>query len=146
VVGLALALQKCQDQFAARARRWIALRDYLESSLIAALGPENVIRNGPARNDLRLPQTLNLGFPGIDGDVLLIQLDLAGVAASLGAACASGSTQPSPTLMAMRIPDNYLRSSVRFSFGATTTKAEIDEAITRITAVVKHITKAVTPV
>ena len=143
VVGLAAALQKWQDQFTVRAARWIALRDYLESSLIAALGPEYVIRNGPAQNDLRLPQTLNLGFPGVDGDALLMQLDLAGIAVSLGAACASGSTRPSPTLQAMHVPDNQLRSSIRFSFGATTTQAEIDEAVARITAVVNNITEAI---
>ena len=69
------------------------------------------------RPGLRLPQTLNVGFPGLDGDALLMQLDLAGVAASLGSACASGSTRPSPTLVAMRVPDDRLRSSVRFSLG-----------------------------
>jgi len=142
-VGLAAALQKWQDRSAARAACWIALRDRLESGLLAALGPEHVIRNGPAQNELRLPQTLNLGFPGLDGDALLIQLDLAGIAASLGSACASGSTRPSPTLMAMHIPDDRLRSSVRFSLGATTTEAEIDEAVERIAAVVNHITEAV---
>jgi len=141
-VGLATALQKWQDQSAARTARWVALRDRLEAGLLAALGPEHVIRNGPAQNELRLPQTLNLGFPGLDGDALLIQLDLAGIAASLGSACASGSTRPSPTLMAMHIPDDRLRSSVRFSLGATTTEAEIDEAIERITAVVNHVTEA----
>ena len=65
-----------------------------------------------------------------------MQLDLAGIAASLGSACASGSTRPSPTLMAMRVPDDRLRSSVRFSLGATTTEAEIDEAVRRIAEVV----------
>jgi cysteine desulfurase len=142
-VGLATALQRWHDQSKARTARWVALRDCLESALIAALGPEQVIRNGPAQNELRLPQTLNLGFPGLDGDALLIQLDLAGIAASLGSACASGSTRPSPTLMAMRIPDDRLRSSVRFSFGATTTEAEVNEAVGRITAVVKHIAESV---
>ena len=98
-----------------------------------------MIRNGPDEDDQRLPQTLNVGFPGLDGDALLMQLDMAGIAASLGSACASGSTRPSPTLMAMRIPDDRLRSSVRFSFGATTTEAEIDEAIRRITQVIGRI-------
>ena len=116
--------------------RWAALRDRLEAGLIAALGPDRVIRNGPTRDELRLPQTLNVGFPGLDGDALLMQLDLAGIAASLGSACASGSTRPSPTLMAMRVPDDRLRSSVRFSLGATTTEAEIDEAVARIVQVV----------
>jgi cysteine desulfurase len=73
-----------------------------------------------------------------------MQLDLAGVAASLGSACASGSTQASPTLRAMRIPDDRLRSSVRFSFGATTTEDEIDEAARRILDVVRRIRPPVT--
>ena len=115
-----------------RSARWIKLRHRLESGLIAALGPERVIRNGPAKDELRLPQTLNLGFPGIDGDALLMQLDLAGIAASLGSACASGSTRPSPTLMAMRVPDDRLRSSVRFSMGAATTEDEIEQSVVRI--------------
>jgi cysteine desulfurase len=135
-VGLATALQKWHDQSQACASRWIALRDRLEAGLISALGSHRVIRNGPVEEDQRLPQTLNLGFPSLDGDALLMQLDLAGIAASLGSACASGSTRPSPTLMAMRVPDDCLRSSVRFSFGATTTEAEINEAIGRIAEVV----------
>jgi cysteine desulfurase len=135
-VGLATALRKWHSQSQARTARWIALRDRLESGLIFALGSQRVIRNGPAEEDQRLPQTLNLGFAGLDGDALLMQLDLAGIAASLGSACASGSTRPSPTLMAMRVPNDRLRSSVRFSFGATTTEAEIDEAIGRIAEVV----------
>ena len=106
------------------------------------MGTDRVFRNGPEDNALRLPQTLNVGFPDLDGDALLMQLDLAGVAASLGSACASGSTRPSPTLVAMRVPDERLRSSVRFSMGATTTPAEIDEAVKRIVAVVEHIGRA----
>ena len=117
-VGLAAALKAWHEESTARAARWTALRDRLEAGLIAALGPGRVIRNGPIREDRRLPQTLNVGFPGLDGDALLMQLDLAGIAASLGSACASGSTRPSPTLMAMRVPDDRLRSSVRFSLGA----------------------------
>jgi cysteine desulfurase len=139
VVGLATALQQWHDQAQARSSRWKALRDRLESGLISAIGPRGVVRNGPVGDGPRLPQTLNVGFPGLDGDALLMLLDLEGIAASLGSACASGSTRPSPTLMAMRVPDDRLRSSVRFSFGATTTEVEIDEAIRRIAAVVDRI-------
>jgi cysteine desulfurase len=141
-VGFATALEKWHGESAARAARWTALRDRLEAGLIAALGPERVLRNGPTREDRRLPQTLNVGFPGLDGDALLMQLDLAGIAASLGSACASGSTRPSPTLMAMRVPDDRLRSSVRFSLGSTTTEVEIDEAVRRIAEVAGRITAA----
>lgn len=135
-VGLAAALGKWHSERQARAERWTRLRDRLEAGLIAALGPGRVIRNGPVDPSLRLPQTLNVGFPGLDGDALLMQLDLAGVCASLGSACASGSTRPSPTLMAMRVPDDRLRSSVRLSLGAFTTEAEIDEAVSKVVAVV----------
>jgi cysteine desulfurase len=138
-VGLAKALERWHAEAEARASRWQGLRDRLEAGLIAALGPERVIPNGPSDSSSRLPQTSNLGFAGIDGDALLMQLDLAGIAASLGAACASGSTRPSPTLVAMRVPDDRLRSSVRFSLGAQTTQAEIDEAVTRIAEIVTRI-------
>jgi cysteine desulfurase len=138
-VGLAVALERWHAEAEARIARWVALRDRLETGLIAALGVDRVIRNGPTNPALRLPQTTNLGFVGLDGDALLMQLDLAGIAASLGSACASGSTRPSPTLIAMRVPEDRLRSSVRFSLGAKTTEAEIEEAIPRIVAVVERI-------
>src|SRR5262249_5174485 len=134
-VGFAAARRKWHEDSAARAAGGTALRDRLESGLVGAFGADRVIRNGPARDELRLPQTLNLGFPGLDGDALFMQLDLAGVAASLGSACASGSTRPSPTLVAMRVPDDRLRSSVRFSLGAGTTEAEIEAAVSRIAGV-----------
>jgi cysteine desulfurase len=137
-VGLAAALKKWHDQAIARSIRWRSLRDRLEIGLATTLGPAHVIRNGPVDDRQRLPQTINLAFPGIDGDALLIQLDLAGIAVSLGSACASGSTRPSPTLMAMRVPDDRLRSSVRLSLGAATSADEIEEAIIRIV----HVTRA----
>jgi cysteine desulfurase len=137
-VGLAAALERWHEQAEARTAHWIRLRDLLESRLTAELGPDRVIRNGPEDRARRLPQTLNVGFPGLDGDALLMQLDLAGVAVSLGSACASGSTRPSPTLMAMRVPDSRLRSSVRFSLGASTTEAEI---LAAVAAVVKAVGK-----
>jgi cysteine desulfurase len=131
VIGLATALKRWHLEAVARISRWTKLRDRLESGLISALGADRVVRNGPSDSTLRLPQTVSLGFTGVDGDALLLQLDLLGVAVSLGAACASGSTRPSPTLLAMRVPDARLRSSVRFSLGVGTTEAEIEEAICR---------------
>ncbi len=104
--------------------------------MIAALGPGNVVRHGPDDPAIRLPQTLLLAFPGREGDALLMGLDLAGIRASLGSACASGSTRPSPTLRAMKVPDSLLKSSVRFSLGPSTTEGDIDEAVGRIARVV----------
>lgn len=138
-VGLAAALERWHNQAQERIARWTKLRDRLEEGLISKLGPGRVIRNGPVESKLRLAQTTNLGFVGLDGNALLMQLDLAGVAVSLGAACASGSTRPSPTLIAMRVPGNRLRSSIRFSLGASTTQVEIDEVISRVSEVVERI-------
>ncbi|MGE3822563.1 MAG: cysteine desulfurase family protein [Isosphaeraceae bacterium] len=142
-VGMASALEKWEREATLRTARWVALRDRLEQGLIAALGTAMVVRNGPTDPSARLPQTLNLGFPGVDGEALLMRLDLAGVCASLGSACASGSTRPSPTLVAMRVPDAWLRSSVRFSLGALTTEAEVDEAVVRTAEAVRGLAEAV---
>jgi len=139
IVGLATALERWRTESAARIERWRCLRDRLESALIAAIGPDRIIRNGPCSDEIRLPQTLNLGFPGLDGDALLMQLDLAGVSVSLGSACASGATTPSPTLLAMGVPQDRLRSSVRFSLGAVTTQEEIDVVVERVVGVVGRI-------
>ncbi len=68
-----------------------------------------------------------------------MQLDLGGVDASMGSACASGSTRPSPSLEAMGVPETLLRSSVRFSLGAGTTEAEVDEAADRVVLAVQRL-------
>lgn len=93
----------------------------------------------------RLPNTLNVGFPGLDGEALLVALDLAGVACSLGSACASGSAEPAPVLVAMGRPPELLLSSVRFSLGPQTTEAEIDDAI-RIVSETVHRLRSTLPV
>jgi len=72
--------------------------------------------------------------------VLLLALSMAGVACSAGAACSSGSSEVSPTLLAMGVPPQLAASSLRFSLGTTTTEAEIDEAVARITRVWRELT------
>jgi cysteine desulfurase len=138
-VGLAKALERWESAAEERSNRWTQQVDRLESGLKAALGADRVFRNGPSDPSDRLPQTLNVGFPDLDGDALLMQLDLAGVAVSLGSACASGASEPSPTLKAMKVPDDRLRSSVRFSLGAMTTDDEVEEALAKVVAVVERI-------
>jgi cysteine desulfurase len=136
VVGLAAALEKWAREAESRIARWIMLRDRLEANLLEALGPARIVRNGPCESAKRLPQTLHVSFPGAEGDALLMKLDLAGVRASLGSACASGTTKPSESLMAMNLPEDRLRSSVRFSLGVATTEEQIDEAARRIVGAV----------
>jgi cysteine desulfurase len=86
-----------------------------------------------------LPHVLNVSFPGLKSDALVIALDLAGVACSAGAACASGSLLPSPVLRAMGLPEAQVRSSVRFSLGRHQTAEEVREAAARICQCVKKM-------
>ncbi|WP_165075890.1 cysteine desulfurase family protein [Paludisphaera rhizosphaerae] len=140
-VGFATALDLWRRESEARAANWRRLSLRLVDGLRNAIGPDRIVPNGPADPAKRLPQTINLGFLRLNGDALLMQLDLAGVAVSLGSACASGSTQPSPTLLAMGVPDDCLRSSVRFSLGAFTTEAEVDQAVTHVAAAVTWLSR-----
>jgi cysteine desulfurase len=75
----------------------------------------------------------------LDGDALLVALDLEGIACSLGSTCASGSTEPAPSLVAMGLGEEVYRSAVRFSVAFDNTEAEILEAIQRIAGVVNRL-------
>jgi len=134
-VGMATALEIWQRDQEEYVQRLQSLRDRFEQSLRSAM-PEIVIHGARAE---RLPQTSNIAFPGLDGQVLLMALDLAGVACSVGSACASGSTELSPTLRAMDLTNELVASSLRCSLGTTTTKPEIDEAVRRIVRVCGEI-------
>jgi cysteine desulfurase len=127
-VGMLSALEIWQQDHEAYARRLTALRDRFESGLKA--GAPEVIVNGAGAP--RLPNTSNVALPGPDGQVLLMALDLSGVACAVGSACSSGSMELSPTLRAMGLPNEIVARSLRFSLGATTTEAEADEAVRRI--------------
>ena len=112
-----------------------SLRDHLEARLLSIAAPAVV--NGQLAP--RLPNTLNISFPGVDGEALLVALDLEGVAASLGSACASGSIEPTPILVAMGLAPDLYRSAVRLTLSCLNTRDEIDEAARRIAEVVKYL-------
>lgn len=120
-----------------RGERMQRLRDELEQRLVEEGG---AVVLGERNN--RLPQTSNLAFPGLDRQALVMALDLAGVAASSGSACASGSSEPSPTLLAMGLEGELVRSSVRFSLGAGTTAEEVHQAAERILLCVQSLRTA----
>ncbi len=138
-VGMHAALAAFGREGPARAQRLRRLRDRLERGLQAGCEGRIVVHGAAAE---RLPQTSAVGFMGIDRQALLMALDLAGVACSAGSACASGSSEPSHVLAAMGASRELLDGSVRFSLGATTTEAEIDEAIVRILGVCRAINAA----
>jgi len=82
---------------------------------------------------------LDISFPPLEADLLLMSLDLAGVACSTGSACSSGSLLPSPVLQAMGVPEAVLHSAMRFSLSHLLTDAEVDEAARRISSVIDRL-------
>jgi cysteine desulfurase len=122
IVGMAKALEIASQEMPTFGARMEKLRDYFENFLLQAL-PELVIHG---KDSPRLGNTSNLAFPEIDGETLLLQLDLKGIAASHGSACSSGALEPSRVLLNMGVPRKLARSSVRFSLSRFTTQEEID--------------------
>jgi len=98
------------------------LRDYFQNRVCELIPRTELL--GDKVN--RLPNTLNLGFDGVEGDTLLIALDMEGVAVSTGSACSSGTGLPSSVLQAMGIPDERINSSIRFSLGCSISKLDLD--------------------
>jgi cysteine desulfurase len=112
-----------------------ALRDRLEAGLIAAIPGTQV--NGSTTQ--RVANTTNVCFDGVDAEALLIALDMQGIAASFGAACQSGATEPSHVLLAMGLTPAEARSSLRLSLSRLTTPEEIDRALGIIPAAVARL-------
>jgi cysteine desulfurase len=126
-VGLATALAITCERMEASLQHVRCLRSALLERLHAGATP--VVINGP---DDGSPYVLNVSFPGCRAELLMMKLDLAGVACSAGSACSSGSLLPSPVLRAMGVSQEVLRSAVRFSFGPDLNAADLTEASERI--------------
>src|SRR5712664_1138092 len=135
IIGLGKAAEIARESLAADARRLSALRDRLEQGLLARVPYARV--NGGAAS--RTPNTTNFGFPGIEGEALLIALDLLSLAFSTGAACSSGSVEPSHVLTAIGLPPEEARASLRFSLGRHTTPADIDFSLNVVPADVAQL-------
>jgi cysteine desulfurase len=121
VVGFGAIAAHAARELPARAAHLAGLRDRFERGL-AAIGDVTVHCAGSPR----LPNTSHLAVAGVEGEALVIRLDLAGFAVSTGSACASGAVEPSPTLLAMGLPAHEALSSLRVSFGMTNTLEDVD--------------------
>lgn len=135
IAGMVRALELFHAEAKQRQSRMRQLRDLLEEGLAERCRP--VVINGSREH--RLPNTLNVAFPGVDGEALLVALDLEGIACSLGSTCASGSAEPAPALVAMQCPSEVLQSSVRFSLGNENTTEEIAQAVEVIARTVQRL-------
>lgn len=125
IVGLATALTLAEAERPAVSARLAALRDRLEAGLRARI-PELIVNGHPTE---RLPGTLHVSIPGVEGETLLLLLDAEGIAASTGSACTSGSAEPSHVLTAMGLPAGLARASLRLTLGRATTAAECERVL-----------------
>lgn len=139
IVGLGAAAELAAAQFAQDRRQVAALRDRLEQGVLR-LGRCAVL--GDLRS--RLPNTSNIAFEQLEGEAIIHHLDRAGIAASLGSACASGSMEPSHVLRAMNVPSSALRGAIRFSLSRETTADEIDHVLQALPDIIAKL-RALSP-
>ncbi len=135
IAGMGLAAELAVADTGAEQARQRALRDRLWTGVREAF--PDAIQNGHPTQ--RLANTLNVTFPGFDGETLLINLDLEGVCASSGSACMVGSIEPSHVLLAMGVAPELARSTVRFSLGKQTTADEVRDAASALSRIAARL-------
>jgi cysteine desulfurase len=135
IVGLGKSAEEARRSLAEDAKRVSAFRDKLEHGLLARV-PDSSVNGGRSP---RTPNTTNILFHGVEGEALVIALDLKGLACSTGAACSSGAVEPSHVLTAIGLPPEEARASLRFSLGRHTTSEDIDFALQVVPAAVAQL-------
>jgi cysteine desulfurase len=135
IVGLGKAVEIARQEMTAEAERQILLRDKLISRLMGKI--ENIHLNGhPVK---RLPNNINLTIEFVEGESLLLSLDMAGISASTGSACSSESSEPSHVLTAMCIPPEKARCSLRFSLGRWTMPGDIEAVLETLPPIARKL-------
>ncbi len=137
IVGLGEAIEIAVNSLRENAVRMTYLRKRLLNGLTEQIPAMRL--NGP--KDKRLPNNLNVSFDGIEGEAVLLRLDLEGIAASSGSACTAGSLDPSHVLMAIGLSCDEAKGSLRLTLGTDTTEAEIDETVRVLAEVVGSLRK-----
>jgi len=141
IVGLATALQLAYEHRAANNARIAALRDRLVNGVLGAI-PDCHLNGHPTN---RLPNNANFAFSGIEGESIVLNLDLMGIAASSGSACSSASMQPSHVLVAMGMPADLCHGSLRLSLGNDNTEEDVDHVLSVLPGIVGKL-RAMSPV
>ncbi|MGZ5075110.1 MAG: cysteine desulfurase family protein [Methylobacter sp.] len=127
IVGFGKAAELAKTELAERHAHLLKLRKLLQQSLSAISGLTIF-----AEQTERLPNTVQMGIHGIDGEMLLMRLDQKGIAVSSGSACASGQSEPSPVLVAMGVDSSKAKSAIRISLGKANTETEVFEFIKQL--------------
>lgn len=130
IAGLGVALERAESFRVPYAAHCRTMRDRLAQGVFSAL--PDAILNGPPLDGPRLPNNLNVSIPGVQGETMLLALDLLGVSASAGSACTTGNSEPSHVLTAMGLSEEMCRSALRFTVGRSTTPELVDEAVAAV--------------
>ena len=133
IVGMGKAIELATANLAENAARETRLRDRLIDGIMAAI-PD--IRLNGHRTE-RLPNNVNISFRYVEGEALLLRLDLAGIAGSSGSACTSGSLDPSHVLLAIGLPHEIAHGSLRLTLGTDSTESDVDAVLTELPKIVK---------
>ena len=137
IVGMGKAAQLAKESLEYELKEVKRLRDKLEKGILSQL--RNAKLNSKSSN--RVPNTTNIGFEYIEGELILLYLNDLGICASSGSACTSGSLDPSHVLRAQKVPFTSLHGAIRFSLSRFTTEEEIDYAIEKVPEVIKKLAK-----
>lgn len=135
IVGFAAAIELATAGLDGETARLARLRQMLEEGVLAALAGVTV--NGTAAP--RVANTASLSFRGVDGESVVLQLDLEGLSVSTGSACTTGEPEPSHVLLAMGVDPLLAKGAIRFSLGKRTTESEIDVAVARVVDAVERL-------
>ncbi len=136
IVGFGKSVELARSRQEQESARIAALRDRFVAALFDSV--PDIRLNGP-RSEYRLPNNANVSIAGAEGSAILMNLDRAGVAASSGSACSSGSIEPSHVLKAIGLPDSLAAGGIRFSLGRATTAEELDQTVDTLAAIVKRL-------
>jgi len=136
-VALGRAASAAQENLAAESVRLHTLRNRLEDEILARV-PESGVNAGESP---RTPNTTNIFFDGLEGEALVISLDLKGFAVSSGSACSSGAVEPSHVLLAIGLPKERARASLRFSLGRSNTEEQVDALVDAVVESVAQLRK-----
>lgn len=144
IAGAGVAARLAREWLAEPERRVAAarLRDRFEAAVLASC--QGAVVNGPVEPAARLWNTTNIAFPGLEAEALLLAMSECdgGLAASAGAACSSGSLEPSPVLLAMGVPERLAHGSVRFSLSRETTTEEVEQAAAIVAECVARVSRS----
>jgi len=140
IVGLGKAIELCQQQMDAEAKLQIQLRDALIKEIPEKV-PEVVLNGHPTQ---RLPNNVNFSIRYIEGESLLLNLDMLGIAASTGSACTSTSLEPSHVLLAIGLPHELAHGSLRLTLGRWSKKSDIEQLLRYLPEIVGKL-RAMSP-